>query len=281
MKTLVGFGGGTVGLAEQGKRLVDYIIDAAKDQLQAEAGKNLSLYPVELLADRFLKEDVDRYRNDLKKFLRDPKFWEPEEFEDVDKFIADIQENKSPEYKRSRGNKLWRFYTEYLKVQPQIAMDSEDVLKHVVEVILAEGYSGVLLVLDEVSLFMKDRDDDLRVDDERTLVVLSNRLAKIHNLPIWTVCAAQQAIESKMGVKNILADDRLKLVKLLEEDKDYYSIVLARVREIKDPTAISNYYAHYKKGLHLAECNRRRRNSPTSSHFTNRQSRFFAPSHTS
>lgn len=249
VKTLVGFGGGTVGLAEQGKRLVDYIIDAAKEQLQAEVGKNLSLYPVELLADRFLKEDVDRYRNDLKKFLRDPKFWEPEEFEDVDTFIADIQENKSPEYKRSRGNKLWRFYTEYLKVQPQIAMESEDVLKHIVEVIVAEGYSGVLLVLDEVSLFMKDRDDDLRVDDERTLVVLSNRLAKIHNLPIWTVCAAQQAIESKMGVKNIIADDRLKLVKLLEEDKDYYSIVLARVREIKDPTAISNYYGHYKKGF--------------------------------
>jgi len=249
VKTLVGFGGGTVGVAEQGKRLVDYIIDAAKEQLQAEVGKNLSLYPVEVLADRFLKEDVDRYRNDLKKFLRDPKFWEPEEFEDVDKFIADIQENKSPEYKRSRGNKLWRFYTEYLKVQPQIAMESEDVLKHLVEVIMAEGYSGVLLVLDEVSLFMKDRSDDLRVDDERTLVVLSNRLAKIHNLPIWTVCAAQQAIESKMGVKNIIADDRLKLVKLLEEDKDYYSIVLARVREIKDPTAISNYYAHYKKGF--------------------------------
>jgi hypothetical protein len=249
VKTLVGFGGGTVGVAEQGKRLVDYIIDAAKEQLQAEVGKNLSLYPVEVLADRFLKEDVDRYRNDLKKFLRDPKFWEPEEFEDVDKFIADIQENKSPEYKRSRGNKLWRFYTEYLKVQPQIAMESEDVLKHLVEVIMAEGYSGVLLVLDEVSLFMKDRSDDLRVDDERTLVVLSNRLAKIHNLPIWTVCAAQQAIESKMGVKNIIADDRLKLVKLLEEDRDYYGIVLARVREIKDATAISNYYAHYKKGF--------------------------------
>ena len=79
--------------------------------------------------------------------------------------------------------------------------------------------------------------------------MLSNRLAKIHNLPIWTVCAAQQAIESKMGVKNIIADDRLKLVKLLEEDKDYYDIVLARVREIKDPDAISNYYLHYKRGF--------------------------------
>ena len=96
---------------------------------------------------------------------------------------------------------------------------------------------------------MKNRDEDQRTDDEKTLVVLSNRLAKIHNLPVWTVCAAQQAIESKMGVKNIIADDRLKLVKLLEEDKDYYDIVLARVREIKDPAAITNYYLHYKRGF--------------------------------
>ncbi|HYB04190.1 MAG TPA: hypothetical protein VED17_07000 [Nitrososphaerales archaeon] len=167
----------------------------------------------------------------------------------MDDFIRDIQQNKSPKYKESCGKKLWRFYTEYLDVTPQIPAETEDVLKHLVETILAEGYSGVLLVLDEVSLFMKNRNDNQRTDDEKTLVVLSNRLSKIHNLPIWTVCAAQQAIESKMGVKNIIADDRLKLVKLLEEDKDYYDIVLARVRDIKDPKAIGNYYLHYKRGF--------------------------------
>lgn len=225
VKTLVGAGGGTVGLADKGQRLSEYILNAAKEQLQLELNQNLSLYPTELLADRFLSEDLDRYRADLKKFLRSPKFFEEDEFEEVDDFIRDIQQNQSPEYKRSCGNKLWRFYTEYLKVQPQIAAETEEILKHTVQVILAEGYSGVLLVLDEVSLFMKNRSDDQRTDDEKTLVVLANRLAKIHNLPIWTVCAAQQAIESKMGVKNIIADDRLKLVKLLEEDKDYYEIV--------------------------------------------------------
>lgn len=221
VKTLVGAGGGTVGVNDKGQRLTEYILDAAKEQIEAELGKNLSLYPVELLADRFITEDLDRYRADLAKFLRDPRFFDEDEFEDVNSFIQDIQQNLSPEYKRSCGNKLWRFYTEFLKVQPHIPAETEDILKHLVETILAEGYCGVLLVLDEVSLFMKNRDDDQRTDDEKTLVVLSNRLAKVHNLPIWTVCAAQQAIESKMGVKNIIADDRLKLVKLLEEDKDY------------------------------------------------------------
>lgn len=249
VKTLVGAGGGTVGLTDKGQRLSEYILDAAKEQLQLETGKNLSLYPTELLADRFLSEDLDRYRKDLGKFLRDPKFFEEDEFEEVNDFIRDIQQNKSPEYKRSCGNKLWRFYTEYLKVQPHIAAETEEILKHMVQVILNEGYSGVLLVLDEVSLFMKNRDDNQRTDDEKTLVVLSNRLAKVHNMPVWTVCAAQQAIESKMGVKNIIAEDRLKLVKLLEEDKDYYDIVLARVREIKDPGPISNYYLYYKRGF--------------------------------
>jgi hypothetical protein len=249
VKTLVGAGSGTVGYADKGRRLAEYILDAANEQLQVEIGKNISLYPVELLADRFITEDLERYRKDLAKFLRDQKFFDEDEFEEVDDFIRTIQENKTSEYKRSCGNKLWRFYTEYLKVQPQIPAETEDILRHMTETILAEGYSGILLVLDEVSLFMKNRDESMRTEDEKTLVVLSNRLAKTHDLPIWTVCAAQQAIESKMGVKNIIADDRLKLVKLLEEDKDYYDIVLARVREIKDSVAISNYYLHYKRGF--------------------------------
>jgi hypothetical protein len=249
VKTLVGAGGGTVGYSERGRPLVEYIIDAAKEQLQLELGKNLSLYPAELLADRFIEEDVERYRADLKKFLKDPRYFDEDEFEEAEDFIREIQQNKSPEYKRSCGNKLWRFYDEYLKVRPQIVAETEDILQHMVQTILAEGYSGVLLVLDEVSLFMKNRDDDQRAEDEKTLVVLSNRLAKVHNLPIWTVCAAQQAIESKVGVKNIIADDRLKLVKLLEADKDYYDIVLARVRDIIDPEAIGSYYLYYKRGF--------------------------------
>jgi len=249
VKTLVGAGSGTVGLADKGRKLADYILDAAKEQIYLELGKNISLYPVELLADRFISEDLDRFRKDLAKFLRDPKFFDDDEFEEVDDFIRTIQQDKTPEYKRSCGDKLWRFYTDYLKVYPQIAAESEDILKHMVETIMGEGYSGVLLVLDEVSLFMKNRDEDQRTEDEKTLVVLSNRLAKIYNLPIWTICSAQQAIESKMGVKNIIADDRLKLVKLLEDDKDYYDIVLARVREIKDPAAINNYYLYYKRGF--------------------------------
>jgi len=201
VKTLVGVGDGTVGVSSKGRRLAEYIIDAAKEQIEIELGKNLSLYPSELLADRFINDDLDRYKTDLKKFLNDPKYFDEDQFEDINDFIRDIQQDKSPEYKRSCGNKLWRFYTEYLKVQPQVEAETEDILKHLVKTILDEGYSGVLLVLDELSLFMKNRDDSQRVDDEKTLVVLSNRLAKIENLPIWTVCAAQQAIESKMGVK--------------------------------------------------------------------------------
>jgi hypothetical protein len=251
VKTLVGTGGGAVGIDNRGRRLVDYTLEAASEQIKLEIGRNLSIYPAELLADRFIAQDLDRFGRDFRKFLKDPTYFTQDESDrhDFNELVAQIQDNRSPEYKRSIGNKLWRFYTEYLGVQPQIPAETEDILKNLVETIMAEGYSGVLLVLDEVSLFMKDRDEDQRVDDEKTLVVLSNRLAKVHNLPIWTVCAAQQAIESKMGVKNIIADDRLKLVELLREDDDYYNIVLARVREITDPGAIGSYFLSYKRGF--------------------------------
>src|SRR5258708_35774635 len=110
-------------------------------------------------------------------------------------------------------------------MRQQLEAETEDVLKHMVEAIMAEGYSGVLLILDEVSLFMKNRNEDQRQDDENTLVVLSNRLTRVYNLPVWTVCSAQQAIENQMGVRNIIADERLKQILLLKENDDsFYEI---------------------------------------------------------
>ncbi|MDM8542084.1 hypothetical protein QUF90_13435 [Desulfococcaceae bacterium HSG9] len=247
--TLTGTGGGAVGLHDKGRRLTEYILDAAKAQIEIELGKNISLYPSELLTDRFLTRDFDRYHHDLKNFLKDPRFFEEDEIEDIDTFIRRIRQEQSPAHKQSCGAELWCFYTEYLKVQPQIEAETEDILKHFVLTVLDEGYSGVLLVLDEVSQFMKNRDGHQRVDDEDTLNVLSNRLAQIHNLPVWTVCAAQNAPQSKTGVKNIIADDRLKLVKLPENDQDRYDIALSRVREIKDPEAVKKYYLLYKRGF--------------------------------
>ena len=248
-KTLVGHGGGTVGVAGHGRRLADYILDAVQEQVRIETGKNLSLYPVEMLADRFLKEDLQRYRIDLQKFLKDPRYFEEEEFLELDQFLEWLRTDAIPGSRKDCGQRLWRFYDEYLKVRPQGDEDAENVLRHMVEAVLEAGYTGMLLVLDEVSLFMQDRDDIQRSDDEATLVVLSNRLTRAHNLPIWTICAAQEAIESKRGERNISSPDRLKLELLLQRDTDYYKIVLSRVRTITDPTAIDQYYTQYRRGF--------------------------------
>jgi hypothetical protein len=248
VKTLVGQGGGTIGVTDTGRKLTEYILDAVQDQYHAENGKAISVYPVEVLADRF-EQDIERYRKDLGKFLRDPKFFDEEEQEDLEKFLDDLRNNKSQTVKRDCGQKLWRFYTEYLMVTPKLPGESEEVLKHMVETLIAQGYEGLLLILDEVSLFMKNRTEEQRIEDEKTLVVLSNRLAKTHCLPVWTICSAQQALESKMGVKNIIANDRLKNVALLQDESNFYDIVLSRVRTIPQLNFIDPYFEDYHKGF--------------------------------
>lgn len=248
VKTLVGQGGGTIGMTETGRKLTEYILDAVQDQYYAENGKPISIYPVEVLADRF-ESELDLYHKPLAKFLKDPKFFDEEEQEDADKFLEDLRHSKSQTVRRDCGMKLWRFYREFLKMTPDIAMEAEAVLKNMVEALLANGYEGLLLLLDEVSLFMKNRTDDQRVEDEKTLVVLSNRLAKTHCLPVWTICSAQQALESKMGVKNIIANDRLKNVSLLQDEANFYDIVLSRVRTITKPDSIDTYFEDYRKGF--------------------------------
>jgi hypothetical protein len=251
VQTLVGQGGGAIGVGGSGKTLTEYVLDAVAEQFYLETGRSLPLYPAEILARRFLEtEDFELYRRHLAKFLKDPNFFDEEEQEDIDDFLEDLQNPADPGVQRDCGQRLWDFYERYLKIRPQIPMETEEVLKHMVQQLLNEGYAGLLLILDEVSLFMQGRAGAQRVEDEKALVVLSNRLARVENLPVWTVCAAQQAIETKMaGVKNIIARERLDLVPLLNQPDDYYDIALARVREVTDRAAIDQYYEDYKRGF--------------------------------
>lgn len=250
VKTLVGQGGGTVGVSDTGRGLAEYILDAVQEQFLAENGRTISLYPEEMLADRFEKEDYDLLHKKLAAFLKDPNYFDEEEQEDLGKFMADLRNTKKPALRRDCGDRLWRFYKDYLKMTPQMPTEGEQVLEHMVRRLLAEGYEGVLLFLDEVSLFSKIRSDVQRVEDEKTLVVLSNRLAKVACLPVWTVCTAQQAIESKLeGSKNIIANDRLKNIPLLNNRDNFYDIILNRVRTITDGAAIDPYFEDYRQGF--------------------------------
>lgn len=251
VQTLVGQGGGAVGVGGAGKALTEYVLDAVAEQFYVENGRSLPLYPVEMLAERFLKtDDFERYRRDLAKFLKDPTYFDEEKQQELSAFLDDLQNNPDPGVQRDCGQTLWDFYDRYLKIRPQIPLETEAVLKHMVERLLDEGYAGLLLILDEVSLFMKGRSDAQRIEDEKALVVLSNRLAKMECLPVWTVCAAQQAIETKMpGVKNILARERLDPIALLNTRDAYFDIALARVRTITEPAAVDQYYEDYRRSF--------------------------------
>lgn len=251
VKTLVGYGGGGVGLVNADRALEDYVLDAVSEQFFLENGRSLPIYPTQILANRFLNtDDFELYRARLAKFLKNPKFFDEEAQEDIDSFLDDLRNNPDPAVQRDCGQRLWDFYKFDLKSTPDIPMETEDVLRHMVKLLLEEGHAGLLLILDEVSLYMKDRTDNQRAEDEKALVVLSNRLAKMDNLPVWTVCAAQQAIESTMaGVMNIIARERLDLVPLLNQKDNYYDIALARVREVTEPGAIGQYYEDYKRAF--------------------------------
>ncbi|MEZ4863527.1 MAG: hypothetical protein R3C14_19565 [Caldilineaceae bacterium] len=249
VKTLVGQGGSSVGIAD--KSLTDYALDAVADQFYRETGESLPLYPTEILAKRFLEtEDLSRYQRDLARFLKDPNYFDEEEQEELSDFLDDLRNNLDPGVQRDCGQKLWDFYERYLETRPRIPLEPEELLKHMVERLLDYGYAGLLLILDEVSLYMSGRDQNQRVKDEQALVILSNRLAKVENLPIWTVCTAQQAIESKMaGSKNIIARERLDLVPLLSDPNAYYDIALARVRKVTDEAAVETYYEDYQRSF--------------------------------
>jgi hypothetical protein len=110
VKTLVGQGGGAIGVGDSGMRLAAYILDAVAEQFYLENSRSLPLYLTEILAERFLKtEDFDRYRRDLARFLQDPNFLDVEEREDKD-FLDDLQNNPDLGVQRDCGQRLKQVY---------------------------------------------------------------------------------------------------------------------------------------------------------------------------
>ncbi len=249
--TLVGQGTVQMGVTDKGKSLIEYIFDSVKKQFNDETGNTIALYPAELLSDWFLKKDLKLLGKDLQKFLMDPREFDDEEKWTLEEFLSRLQDKTNVDNIRDCGKRLWDYYEKRRGGVPQniIPEDPEPLLKHMVEELMRNGYEGILLILDEMSLFMKDRSDAQRAGDEKTLVTLSNRLVHYHNLPIWTICTAQQRLESKMGEKNIIANERLKLVPLLSNEEDYYDIVLSRIRTIEDKSKIDSYWNDYINGF--------------------------------
>ena len=56
--------------------------------------------------------------------------------------MADLRNTRKPAVRRDCGDRLWRFYREYLKMTPQMPAESEQVLENMVRRLLAEGYEG-------------------------------------------------------------------------------------------------------------------------------------------
>ena len=110
VKTLVGYGGGGVGLANAESSLRDYILDAVSEQFALENGRSIPIYPTQILADRFLNsDDFELYRPRLAKFLKNPKYFDEDAQQDIDAFIEDLRNTNDPNLQRDCGQRLWDF----------------------------------------------------------------------------------------------------------------------------------------------------------------------------
>ena len=117
VKTLVGQGGGTIGVTDTGRKLTEYILDAVQDQYHAENGKPSRSIPWKC-SRTASSRSFDLYHKRLAKFLKDPKFFDDDEQDEIDEFLDDLRNSKKPTVRRDCGQKLWGFYRKDLKTTP-------------------------------------------------------------------------------------------------------------------------------------------------------------------
>ena len=93
-----------------------------RTSITPRTGKPISIYPVEVLADRFESKKWSRYRKPTwQSSSKTPKFFDEEEqgrTGGVPRRLATAA-SQPRRYDEGCGQKLWRFYKEYLKTTPE------------------------------------------------------------------------------------------------------------------------------------------------------------------
>lgn len=222
----------------QQKKLEDFILDAAQEMFGLREGKPLAVYPEEHLAKLFLNQHLKNLKDDLRAFLADKRLMRGLPTYQYDDLIAAL---KRPEAQRDAGRLLYAFYR-HKDLSPNVPTERGERLNRAVKDILDAGYEGILIVIDEMSEYLR-RAVTFNADDEDTLLMLSNSLAKVQGLPVWTLVAAQMA---HTNPAKIIAPDRLRQETLEHKPERFRDIVVQRTRTIKDKAEVKVYFDGYR-----------------------------------
>ena len=229
--SLEGCGGG------QANKLEDFVLDEAQLTFGLREEKPLAVYPEEHLVKLFLKEHQKEFKDSLRTFLADKRLMRGLPRYDYDGLMQACQR---PESQRDAGRLLIAFYN-YKKIQPQVPVERGERLACAVRDILAAGYDGIFVAIDEMSEYL--RRSQHTAEDEDCLLALSSSLAHAQGLPIWTLVAAQA---SHTNPQKIIAADRLRQELLEHKPERFRDIVVQRTRQITDRDAVQVYYDGYR-----------------------------------
>ncbi|MFH1857330.1 MAG: hypothetical protein ABH845_00275, partial [Candidatus Omnitrophota bacterium] len=232
--SLEGSGGGLQ------KRLEDFILEDAQKTFGLRLGKPLAIYPEEYLARMFLDEHIKNLKDDLRTFLADARLMKGLGSFDYDEMIEAL---KDPQAQRDAGRVLMAFYR-HKSLTPRIPTERGERLRRAFQDILASGFDGIFIAIDEMSEYL--RRSQFTADDEDCLLALSSTLAKAEGLPVWIIVAAQSA---HTNPKKIVGPDRLREELLEHKAERFRDIVVQRTRKITNGKEVKLYHRGYSNLL--------------------------------
>ncbi len=147
-------------------------------------------------------------------------------------------------------------YFEASRVKPDIAVSVKDRLASIYRQLLEQGYSGILVIIDEYEGWSTIRNmlPEARAQDEDLLETLGYLLPKDLGLAVHTIVASQSAIPAKL--QGGQEGDRYIRLGLLAGagDREYDIIAARRVRGLNAERLpeISDYYRYYRETFDFA-----------------------------
>lgn len=225
-------------------KLEDFILAEAQEVYELRTNRPLPVTSDEHLAEWYLGDGQEDYEGSLRKFLSNKRLME--RLPNITSYDTLMNYLRSPEDRRDAATVL-RAFLRHRKATIDLPVERGERLRTAFDTILASGYDGILIIIDEMSEYLART--KFPSEDEDCLLTLSSTLAKGQGKPIWTVVAAQTRYTNP---EKIIGPDRMREELLEHKPERFRDIVIRRTRSYRIDNGISSevdtaaYYQSYR-----------------------------------
>ncbi len=225
------------------------------------AEENLEQILLKSIEKEFEEQNINVNLSDANKVVTD--FFNVVSKKIQDQFRKFLKDNNITDFELSSNEKkalLIKEFTALKSIPFQFFYDREDAFRRILDIMEKNGYSGMIILIDELSEFLRSKSSSVSLDEDIRFLQFLGELSL--NDPVWIIGAIQEEIREISNISNKIFTkikdrykNRLELTTLHLEELLEKRLIIKKPGNSK---ALTELYGNFIKSFSLVRINKER-----------------------